>query len=326
MKKIVIIFGLICSVLLVAGCTIDVKTDQPLQPTASLEGRRENSGFQKKDISGNSYSVLQANVDAAIPETDLGADLGAASYRWGTIYGSVVSLAGSVLETLNITKSDYTVTTSINADSVSAFGSQTSNHSLTSAGSLIVAGLEVNDSAWFDGTTTTIDNLVAGTLELPLNGGLIDLVNIPVSSAAGDTVKQGYTFNVDGFAALSLLAKDSSNDGNASSTVLEIRAGKSEKARYVEAATTFAVGDYHINASTTAAAFTVTLSSAFIAQGTATLNSVGVISDTGGSAGTNNITIATQGAETINGASTYTISGNYNSVHIKCNGTSCYVF
>jgi hypothetical protein len=46
------------------------------------------------------------------------------------------------------------------------------------------------------------------------------------------------------------------------------------------------------------------------------------IKDTGGSAGSNNITIATEGAETIDGAATATISTNYDSLIIFSDGTN----
>jgi hypothetical protein len=274
-----------------------------------LSARIENSGWKKVDVSG----VLTSQLDDSIVDVDLqGANVtngGESTFVTSTISAIASSTSAIISNSLDLTYTDDT-------------------------GILFMDGTTVSTNAFltFDTPTATfsgdtvISDLYAGMLSLPQDGGLMDVMDIPVSSAAGDTVKQGYTFNIDGYAAFSIYAYDSANDGNASGTMFAIRGGKTEKARYVEAATSFIVGDYHINASTTAAAFTITLDSDFIAEGTATLNSVGVISDVGGSAGTNNITIATEGAETINGAATYVISGNYNSVHIKCNGTECFVF
>jgi len=47
-----------------------------------------------------------------------------------------------------------------------------------------------------------------------------------------------------------------------------------------------------------------------------------IIKDTNGSAGTDNITIETQGSETIDGAATYTINSNYGKVTLISNGTN----
>jgi len=368
MKKLLLFTIPLLGVLLLAGCTVNVKQDNPT-PDISVGARTENSGFKKVDISNRSYSQLQGNITAVVPATDGGADLGTSTLYWGKIFAQEAIIASTTFGTVAVSSTVLGTTTmaglivsSLDAGSVvfagasgavmddntNFFWDDTNNFlgigtsspdvgvhigaatpdSLTaSANDIFVSGeLEVDGNAWFDGTTTSITNLYAGTIELPQDGGLMDIMDMPVSSAAGDTTKQGYTLSVDGYAALSLWAKDSGNDGNASSTVMEIRAGKAEKTRAVTAATTFIVGDYHINADTTGAAFAIEIDSDFITQGTATLNSVGVISDTGGLAGTNNITITTEGAELINGQNTYVISGNHDSVHFKCNGVACFIF
>lgn len=50
------------------------------------------------------------------------------------------------------------------------------------------------------------------------------------------------------------------------------------------------------------------------------------ITDTGGNAGANNITITTQGAELISGAATAVINANYNSVSIYCHEADWFIF
>lgn len=57
-----------------------------------------------------------------------------------------------------------------------------------------------------------------------------------------------------------------------------------------------------------------------------TLGKTFVIKDVGGLAGTNNITITTEGSETINGAATLVINTNYASVLIYSNGTNWLAF
>jgi hypothetical protein len=49
------------------------------------------------------------------------------------------------------------------------------------------------------------------------------------------------------------------------------------------------------------------------------------IKDAGGGATTYNITISTEGAETIDGAATAVISTDYNSVTLYCDGTNLFI-
>ena len=49
------------------------------------------------------------------------------------------------------------------------------------------------------------------------------------------------------------------------------------------------------------------------------------IKDAGGNAGTNNITVATEGSQTIDGESTYVIDIDYAAVALYCDGTNLYV-
>jgi len=71
----------------------------------------------------------------------------------------------------------------------------------------------------------------------------------------------------------------------------------------------------------TGSARTVTLATADVIDGIHI-----TINDESGAAGTNNITIATEGSETIDGASTATISSNYGSVSVYCNGTNWFTY
>ena len=51
-----------------------------------------------------------------------------------------------------------------------------------------------------------------------------------------------------------------------------------------------------------------------------------VIKDAGGLAGTNNITIATEGAETIDGSATAVINSDYSAINIYSDGTNLYIY
>lgn len=75
-----------------------------------------------------------------------------------------------------------------------------------------------------------------------------------------------------------------------------------------------------IAVTSTAAPRTITLQTADITAGTRLF----FIKDESGGAGTNNITIATQGAETIDGAATLVISTNYGAARLYSNGTNLF--
>jgi len=51
-----------------------------------------------------------------------------------------------------------------------------------------------------------------------------------------------------------------------------------------------------------------------------------VIKDTAGSATTYNVVVETEGAETIDGANTYTITSNYDSISMFCDGANWFTF
>lgn len=78
--------------------------------------------------------------------------------------------------------------------------------------------------------------------------------------------------------------------------------------------------DYNVAVTDTAAPRTVTIASAFIKKE----NAVVTVSDESGGAAANNITVATEGAETINGAATATIAANYGAVRLRSDGANLY--
>jgi len=81
--------------------------------------------------------------------------------------------------------------------------------------------------------------------------------------------------------------------------------------------------DYILNVTytTTGAVTSLTLPTAQTVSGR-----IIVIKDAGGLAGTNNITIDTEGAETIDGSATAIISSNYSSINLYCDGTNWFIF
>lgn len=84
---------------------------------------------------------------------------------------------------------------------------------------------------------------------------------------------------------------------------------------------TTADDDLLIAVTDTSSARTVTLLSA-----TVSTTRIVIIKDESGAAGTNNITIATEGSETIDGASTLVISSNYGVARLYSDGTNWFTW
>ena len=77
--------------------------------------------------------------------------------------------------------------------------------------------------------------------------------------------------------------------------------------------------DHIVAADTSSSALTVTLPSVSVEEG-----KVYVVKDEGGNAGTNNVEVATEGSESIDGSSTATISSDHGVVEVYSDGTDWY--
>lgn len=105
---------------------------------------------------------------------------------------------------------------------------------------------------------------------------------------------------------------DSTSLFKVSTTTFGFNSGFQVKRTYVNAtAYTAALTDYYLSASSTSQAVTVTLPSAAAACGVG--SQIYVVKDKNGSAGTNNITVARSGSDTIDGATTKVINSAYGS-------------
>ena len=86
-----------------------------------------------------------------------------------------------------------------------------------------------------------------------------------------------------------------------------------------DAAYTAKAGDQVIGVNR-AGVVTVTLPTAEVRQGR-----IYTVKDESGAAATNNITLATEGSETIDGAGTYTLSANYQAISLYSDGSNWFV-
>lgn len=88
------------------------------------------------------------------------------------------------------------------------------------------------------------------------------------------------------------------------------------------ASNTTAPEEVIIGVTSTAAPRTITIPSALIAAGTFII----IVKDESGGAGTNNITVATEGAETIDGQASVAIVEDYGSLSLYSDGTNLFIW
>ena len=158
-----------------------------------------------------------------------------------------------------------------------------------------------------------------GSIEAEEDAGAITLFDMPVSDAptAGDEMSA--TLKIDANNVFKIGAKADSA-GGIDSQFIQSYGAIFRHITTVNAATyDLLASDDILNVTYTAtgAVTSLTLPTAQCVSGR-----VIVIKDAGGLAGTNNITIATEGAEKIDGLDTLVINNNYNSVTLYSDGTN----
>jgi len=160
--------------------------------------------------------------------------------------------------------------------------------------------------------------LNSGTIEAEEDAGAITIFDMPVSDAptAGDEMSA--TFKIDANNVFKIGAK-ADGAGAVDSQFIQSYGAIFRHITVVNAATyDLLPSDDILNVTYTATgAVTITLPTAQCVAGRTI-----VIKDAGGNAGTNNITIDTEGSETIDGAATEVISSNYDSVTIYSDGSN----
>lgn len=89
----------------------------------------------------------------------------------------------------------------------------------------------------------------------------------------------------------------------------------------ITATSTTAAGGYFFGVTNTSSAYTLTLASRMLKRGR-----VLVVKDQSGGANSNNITIATEGSETIDGSGTASITSNYGATRLYSDGTNWFTW
>ncbi len=169
-------------------------------------------------------------------------------------------------------------------------------------------------------------DLGSGDDTINIGSGSGDTVNIKEDTTLATNKKlqfrdTGIYINSGADGKLTIAADGTGNDDITLSGSVTISGGMAISHTGTDSNYTASVDDSIIGIDTTSGAVTVTLPSAGAVAG-----KVFIIHDEGGTAGSNNITVATEGSETIDGSSTATISTNYGSLRIYSDGTNFFTF
>ena len=160
--------------------------------------------------------------------------------------------------------------------------------------------------------------LNVGSIEAEEDAGRITRFDMPVSSSSPDGTIMSATDKIDGNNVLEVGAYSDGAGGIDGRFVKNYGANIQNVTRVTTATYSILASDNIIHSTYSATgAVTITLPTAQLVSGR-----IITIKDAGGNAGTNNITIATEGAEKIDGLDTLVINNNYNSVTLYSDGTN----
>ena len=160
--------------------------------------------------------------------------------------------------------------------------------------------------------------LNVGSIETEEDAGRITRLDMPVSSSSPDGTIMSATDKIDGNNVLEVGAYSDGAGGIDGRFVKNYGANIQNITRVTTATYSILASDNIIHSTYSATgAVTITLPTAQLVSGR-----IITIKDAGGLAGTNNITIATEGAEKIDGLDTLVINNNYNSVTLYSDGTN----
>ena len=149
------------------------------------------------------------------------------------------------------------------------------------------------------------------------------LIDMSVTSSPTSGDDEGFAIKVDGTTIFSVMA-DADGSGGITGERVVIDGGHINSITTIAASTyDLLVSDYILNVTYTGtgAVTSLTLPTAQTVAGRTI-----IIKDAGGLAGTNNITVDTEGAETIDGGATAVISSNYSSINLYSDGSNWFIY
>ena len=172
-----------------------------------------------------------------------------------------------------------------------------------------------------DDEVDVASQLNVGTIEADSDAGEVALFDMPVTSASTDGTEMSVAIRIDANDILKVGAKSDGVGGIDGLFVKNYGANIQNITVVNISAYTILEKDNIIHSTYSATgAQTITIPTAQLVSGR-----IIVVKDAGGNAGTNNITIETEGAETIDGEANHIINSNYGSVTLYSNGTAWFI-
>ncbi len=174
----------------------------------------------------------------------------------------------------------------------------------------------------FKGTTDdevdVSSQLNVGTIEAEEDAGVITLFDMPVTDNSADGAEMSITIRIDSNNVLKIGAK-SDGAGGVDGLFVQNYGANIQNITVVNASTYTILEKDNIIHSTYSAtgAQTITIPTAQLVSGR-----IITIKDAGGNASVNNITIATEGTEKIDGGDTAVINSNYGVITLYSNGSN----
>jgi len=169
-----------------------------------------------------------------------------------------------------------------------------------------------------DDEVDVASQLNVGTIEADSDAGAVALFDMPVSSASADGEEMSATIRIDLNDVLKIGAK-SDGAGGVDGLFVQNYGANIQNITVVNASTYTILEKDNIIHSTYSAigAQTITIPTAQLVSGR-----IITIKDAGGNASVNNITIATEGTEKIDGGDTAVINSNYGVITLYSNGSN----
>jgi len=161
-----------------------------------------------------------------------------------------------------------------------------------------------------------------GSIQGVTDGGMQILANVPVSASATVDAEEGWYVSV-GSTPVFTVKGEALDAGGVDAITTISYGGRIENITTVNAATYDVLpSDYILNVTyTDTGTVAIDLKTAQLVAGR-----VIIIKDSDLNANTNNITISTEGAETIDESATYVMDADGESINIFCDGTNWFIF